>query len=83
MNKAEKLRICIKLLCVEYEKARKKFNEINTTIEEDFTLTERKFNTLDKKRSFLQENLEALEFGILSLYDDMKYVYKGKLGVIC
>jgi len=65
--KIEKLKICQTILQAEKEKLFKKFSEIDTRINEDMTLTSRQFSNLDKKRSFMQENLDAFDCGIMTL----------------
>ncbi len=70
MKKSEKLDICINILQAEVEKIEKKYTEIDNRINEDYTLSEKKFETLDKKRSNLQENMEILYFGIHTLENE-------------
>ena len=55
----------------EFEKANKKYAELDNRINEDYTLTEKRFNTLDKKRSSIQENIETLEYGIAVLSEEL------------
>ena len=77
--KIEKLKICQTILQAEKEKLFKKFSEIDTRINEDMTLTSRQFQNLDKKRSFMQENLDAFDYGIMILENsitDMAYIIK-------
>ena len=79
--KIEKLKICQTILKTENEKLFKKFSEIHKRINEDMTLTSRQFQNLDKRRSFMQENLYSLDYGIMILENsitDMAYIIKRK-----
>lgn len=78
MNKIEKLGICINLLSIEHGKICRKYNEIDDIINEDVTLTARKFKNLDKKRSSLLENSEALELGILILANELGFAKRAE-----
>lgn len=75
MKKTEILDICINILSAEVEKIAKKYTEIDNRINEDITLTPKKFDTLDKKRSKLQENMQILYYGINTLENE-KYIQK-------
>lgn len=65
------LEICINLLCAERDKAQKKLDDIDLILNEDVTLSEMKFERLDKKRGLLIENIDTITYGIRSLNDDL------------
>lgn len=71
--KNKKLEIVKEFFQKELNKLRPKYKDVDERINTDFSLTERQFANLLKKRQDIQECIEALEYGIGIITECIKH----------
>lgn len=72
MSKVDNLRICVDILQTEFVKVGKRFTDINTQIEENYFLSEKKFNNLCQKKEEISDKFHAIEYGLHYLRSEIE-----------
>ena len=72
-SKNKKLEIAREVLQKEFDKLCPKYGELDERINSDTSLTEKQFDRLLNKRQAIQDNIEALEYGIGIITESIKH----------
>lgn len=72
MSKKDDLKICVDILQKEFIKAGKKFTDISTQIEENYFLSEKRFDNLCKRKDEAAKYFQAIEYGLSYLRSEIE-----------